>query len=933
MSSVTERWRRLNEVFERALEMDPSRRTAFLSDVCNDDPTLGHEVDALLASADRTLSSLKRPVEDAARQLTSIGRHIGTYTLIHPLGEGGMGRVFLAARADEQYRQFVALKLIHAGFTETELERFRAERQILASLNHPNIARLLDGGMTSDGTPYLVMEYVEGVPIDEYCRGWGLSIDARLGLFRNLCSAVEYAHRNLVVHRDIKPANVLVSADGVPKLLDFGIAKLLDPGAQRNLANTQATGRLMTPAYASPEQLRGERVTTATDVYGLGVLLYDLLAGSHPFAQTDNTAALVRQICELDPPAPSSVVERHEGSASADVRKLKTDLDYIVMKAMRKEPERRYASAAELSADVSAYFQGYPVRARTGSWSYSAGKFVRRHTVVVGASIVLAMSFAGFGTGMALLTARASRERLRAERTATFLADMFRAARPDEARGRMVTARELLDRGAARVDKELAGQPTIRASLLHTIGDSYSQLGLYDQARELAERSYRLRAQVLGTRNEATAESLFLLANTTRLKGEYGQAEPLFRQVVDIHRANLGDDNPVVADALSFLGECLELEEKDTEAESKLRQALTVYRRHGHNSGAQTRDYLARLLEKKGEYLEAVQLLQEAVEIDKRSVGTDSPTYTMALHNHAGALARLGDLFAAEVELRESVAIERRVLGSEHPNLGYALNLLGVVALDEGDWRTAEPLLRESLALWSRLGPNHTLTLTGLGNWARVLQAQGEYDEARTYFQRALGIAQQPTSTDTFHASWVLSRFALLEFDARNYSAAEGLAERALAMQRAIIGGGTAPETAKTMITLAEARVFQGDPASAEPILRSALEILKAKFPPRSPPVTAAQMRLGEALTAKGDALAAEPILREALASAYAPPFRIPSWQVGEAESALGWCLGALGRVEEAQGLLERAQQKLLADPRPIFRIESAAHLRSLGGN
>ncbi|MBV9301453.1 MAG: serine/threonine protein kinase [Acidobacteriaceae bacterium] len=932
-------WQQVDSLLQQSWEVDPWDRAAFLDEACGDDLELQNAVERLLAQDNRPLDWLKTPVEEAARELTFIGRRIGPYVLLRVLGEGGMGRVFMAARADEQYQQFVAIKLMHAGVwqSETMLQRFQRERQILANLNHPNIARLLDGGMTSDGSPYLVMEYVDGTPIDEYCREKCPSIEAKLELFRQVCSAVEYAHKNLVVHRDIKPANVLVTEEGTPKLLDFGIAKLLDPDSDwQMVSTTRPTERLMTPEYASPEQLSGESITTATDVYGLGVLLYELLAGEHPFAeQTGNPVEMARQICEVDPRPPSAVVLRSPDRRHSEARELKGDLDHIVLMTMRKEPERRYSSAADLGADLSSYLNGYPVIACDNGWVYRARKFVSRHKLAAITAMLLALSLAGFSAAMAILTQRANEERVRAEkerlsaeREATFLTDMFQAATPAEARGRTVTARELLDRGASRVDKELAGEPVIRASLLYAIAHAYKLLGVYDRAQKLAERSFKLRAQSLGFQNPFTADSLLLLATATRLRGEYGRAEPLFRQALSIRQMKFGSDSTVVADSLTDLGECLYLEGKDTEAESKLRQALGIYSRHSTNLGSVARNYLALVLEKKGEYMEATQLLNEAVEIVKHIEGSDSPDYTIDLHNLAGALQRLGNLFTAETKLRESLTTERRVLGNTHPDLGYPLNLLGGVLLDEGDWRNAEPVLRESFALWSKQGQTHMAVI--LSSWARVLQAEGKYNEAGQYFERALAVAQQPPNIDAYRTAKILSKYALLELDSGHYSKAEELAKRALKIQRAARGGETAPETAWTMIALAEARVFQGDAASAEPMLRKALTIFKTKLPPGYPPVTTAEVRLGEALTAEGKPDAAEPILRNALASAYAPPFRIPAWQVGETESALGWCLHALGDRREAQRLLQLSQNKLVSDPRPIYSKQARTHLNVL---
>jgi serine/threonine-protein kinase len=914
-----EHWLELDGLFQRAAELDPSRRAEFLDKACSGNNQLRDELEALLASVDKTLGWLKRPVDSAAREVAFVGRRVGSYVLLRLLGEGGMARVFLAARADAHYRQFVAVKLMHAEIWRSEAMRgrFQAERQILADLNHANIARLLDGGMTSDGIPYLVMELVNGLPIGEYCRENGVSLKEKLELLLQICSAVEYAHKNLVVHRDIKPGNVLIGEDCAPKLVDFGIAKLLeDSGAP----TTATTAQLLTPEYASPEQVRGEPITTATDVYGLGALLYYLLSGRHPFAEAcGNPIQLMRHICEVDPPPPSRALN---GSAR---REISGDLDRIVLMAMRKEPERRHPSAAALASDLSSYLNGYPLMARSSEWGYRVGKFVRRHRIVVGALTLLILSLAGFSVGMAVLTERANGERLKAEREAAFLADMFRAGTPQEARGRAVTARELLDRGASRVDKELAGEPAVRAFLLYSIADAYSRLGLYDQAKELAGTSYRIRARVLGSRDPATADSLFLFANATRLKGEYAQAEPLFREALDIRRMKFGEGSTVVAETLSFLGECLFLEGKDQEAESNLRQALATFRKHGPDPGGTARDYLARLLERKGDYLEASQLLTEAVEIAKTTEGADGLTYTMALHNLAGALSRLGDLYSAEAKLNESLATERRVLGNGHPDLGYPLNLLGTVALDEGDPRKAEPFLRESFSIWSKLDRSNVLVVSALNNWARLLQAQGKHAEARGYFERALITAQQQPGS-TYTVSRVLYNFSLLEFDCENYQAAEEKARRALSMQRSLRGGESAPDTVLTMTTLAEARLFQGDPAGAEPILREALAALKQRLPLEYPSVAAVGIRLGEVLTAEGKAAIAEPILRQALASISAPPFPVPAWQVGEAESALGWCLAILGRKQEARKLLRQCQAKLAADPRPVFRKQAAAH-------
>lgn len=451
-SSRSNRWLRIESLFYAAFELKEGRQ-AFLDEACGADLELRQEVESLLHSAGQTIGFLQQPVlqavQDASAEEEAVcGKRIGAYQLLRLLGEGGMGKVYLAARADDLFRKEVAIKIIRGGLLQNRavLLRFRSERQILASLDHPNIARLLDGGITDEGLPYLVMEYVNGIRLDDYCRMKHVGVDQRLQLFCTVCDAVEYAHKNLVVHRDLKPANILVTEEGTPKLLDFGIAKLLNPESQE-LTPTLTAERMMTPEYASPEQVRGDPVTTSTDVYALGVLLYELLAGKRPFRlERTRPFELARLICEQDPEPPSSASAANPELAARDAgRKITGDLDNIVLMAMRKEPMRRYVSVSALASDVRAYLTGYPVRARTSTWKYRSGKFVRRHKAAAAAAVIVALALIGFSIGMGLLAKRATRERLAAQRESQFLEGIFEAATPNRSRGQQITARELLD--------------------------------------------------------------------------------------------------------------------------------------------------------------------------------------------------------------------------------------------------------------------------------------------------------------------------------------------------------------------------------------------------------------------------------------------------------------------------------------------------------
>lgn len=930
------RWLRTEYLFYAALELEEGR-TAFLDEACGDDAQLRQEVESLLRSAGEKTAFFQKPVVLAAQEMGGpgsnqqeelSGKRIGVYQLQRLIGEGGMGNVYLAARADDSYQKQVAIKTMQLGFGQNRemLLRFRSERQILANLDHPNIARLLDGGITDEGLPYLVMEYVDGVRIDEHCRNHKLDTRARLELFCTVCAAVEYAHKNLVVHRDLKPANILVTGSGTPKLLDFGIAKLIDPGnGQPGL--TRATERIMTPEYASPEQMRGDAVTTSTDVYALGVLLYELLTGKRPFSlHTTRPLEMLQVICEQDPQLPSAVSAANPELGAPDAAQIvRGDLDNIVLMAMRKEPARRYVSVAALADDVKAHLTGYPVQARNLTWKYRSIKFVRRNKAAATAAAIVALALLGFSAGMGLLAKRATRERLAAQREAQFLEGIFDASTPQQAHGEEITARELLDQGAKRVDNELAGDPELQGTMLNAIGHSYSTLGMYGQAERLLQRAYTLRHRTLGENNLETADTLFNLATAIRLEGQYQRAEPFFRQSLAIREWKLGERNPTVADSLSALGECLYLENKDSEAEPVLRKALAFDREFNYDSFS--RNYLALLLKRQGNYPEALQLLRELVDYDRQHLGTNSADYALALHNLAGALIDAGDLAGGEAAERQALELQRRIMGNNHPDLAYPLNKLGILLLDEGNWQAAEPLLRESLELRRRtVGEQNASFGLALAYWGRVLQQKGEYDEAEKTVKQALAIITKANGPVDWYVARVTASLGVLQFDRGDYVGAERDARETLDIAHKL-GGEENPQAVAALIDLANARTFQGDLPTAESLLRQAIAIRSKEVSPTHPSLIAAEVRLGAVLTAEGKAAEAEPLLRETLASARAAPFPLLPWQMAEVQTALGTCLLTLGRSSEGQRLINASQSDLLKDPRPLFRhsLHSAA--------
>ncbi|HEY9231040.1 MAG TPA: serine/threonine-protein kinase, partial [Blastocatellia bacterium] len=533
-----ERWRQAKALLEEALAHDPAARAAWLAEACKGDAPLRQEVESLIASYEEDRDFMEAPAV-AAPSLAGAapapeGRMVGPYRLIREIGHGGMGTVFMAARADDQYRKRVAIKLVRRGMdSEQILARFRSERQILASLDHPNIARLLDGGTTDDGLPYFVMEYIEGQSIDRFCDEHKLTTVERLRLFRTACSAVHFAHQNLVVHRDLKPSNILVTPDGTPKLLDFGIAKLLKPELYAQTLTPTATSlRPMTPDYASPEQVKGTPITTASDVYSLGVLLYELLSGHRPYQIKSYTPVEIEKvICEQEPERPSAAIGRTVTTQSADGtltpetvsrpregqperlrRKLKGDLDNIILMALRKEAQRRYSSVEQFSEDLRRHLEGLPVIARKDTFAYRAGKFVSRNKVAASVALAFVLLLAVSLVIIVRQSVRAARERDKAQQVAQFLAEIFKVSDPGESRGASVTAREILDKGAERIDRELSGQPEVQATLMATIGQVYESLGLYDDAARMLETALNTRLALFGREHPDVAESMLSLA-------------------------------------------------------------------------------------------------------------------------------------------------------------------------------------------------------------------------------------------------------------------------------------------------------------------------------------------------------------------------------------------------------------------------------------
>jgi serine/threonine protein kinase len=861
-----ERWQLLQRIFTEAADLPEDRQAQFVKDSCGGDEGLADEVRAMLqCDAEPTNGPLTNALDAAIDATTTdrrqalIGTVVGSYRLVSVLGHGGAGSVYLAERSDRQYSAQVAVKIVESAALHPDMSmRFRAERQILASLNHPNIARLVDAGETEKGLPYLVMEYVHGSPVDRYCDQRQLNLDARLELFLQICTAVQYAHQNLVVHRDLKPANILVTEDGVPKLLDFGIAKLLDasPVVTQSLALTRMNDRLLTPEYASPEQILGRPVTTSSDVYALGIVLYELLTGRRPYTVTATSQLeLERSICVTDPPRPSTVVRRpvdvldSKGTTATSLaasrgvsperleKRIVGDLDSIVMRALRKEAVHRYGSVEQLAADLRRHLASEPVVARQGNWAYYSQRFVRRHAFGVAASI----------TGIALLTAfavmtsiqatrvanerdRATQEGQRAEQVSNFMLDVFAAADPFVNQGKEVTARELLDQASRRISGDLNQQPDVRARLLEAIGRAYRRQGQFDRAVVYLEDSVRLRRENTSPQTSGLAGTLTELALTLRELGRFDESERSFNEAVTILSSQGQERTAAKADLLVGLGQ-MELQR--------------------------------------------------------------------------------GNLDRAQDFLEQSARLNSELFGPEHPEVATVLSDLMSVSLWKNDLEGAEKLAREAERIYRvslpELHPDRVMSQYLLGD---ILARRGRTDEAGKLLEQALGAQRILYGDASPRTAATMDALALTRQAQNRLEDAEMLSREALT------AGGKAHGERHFMTgyyhtSLAGALIKERKYVEAEKEARTALDIYNTSLPADHQYVASAEHQLGEIMLETGRPADAEALLTAAVNRWQRTG--APQARIARSASALGEALSRLNRPKEAEKYLSESYQQLVA--------------------
>ncbi len=722
-----DRWQEISPYLDHALSLSEQERTEWIATFRAERSDLAALLENLLEEH-RALAQEHFLEEEPARpaiELSSTGETLGAYKLVSRIGDGGMGQVWLAERIDGRFERQVAIKFLNfAVASQGAAERFKREGRILGQLAHPHIAELIDAGVARKGEPYLVLEYVTGGQIDQYCDEHVLGVIARIELFLDVLGAVAHAHANLVVHRDIKPSNVLVSSKGTVKLLDFGIAKLLADDTSSSAATllTLGAGNAMTPLFAAPEQVTGGAITTATDVYALGVLLYVLLTGQHPVGPRPNSPAdLVKAITETDPALASQAVASSSDMAAAEnrgntpeklCRRLRGDLDTIVAKALKKKPEERYASVLALGDDLRRYLRHEPISARPDTISYQLRKYLRRHRAGVGVAAALLLLLAGFALLQAVQLRRITRERDRADRIAQFMTGIFKVADPDQKLGNTLTARDLLDKAAHDIDTGLGHDPELQARLMHVMAMAYNNLGLYSRAQALLERSVQLSTLALGPDNTQTVRSRQRLAWTLFQQGRVAEAESQQRSLIEVERRVFGPEHEETIGTMGDLATTLSEERRLPEAEKIQRDVLEIQKRvlgpEAHYTLA-SMDNLAAILLYEGRPQEAEKLERATLDIQRRVYGSENLTTVHYMMNEAEIKADMGALDEAEKMSLDLLELERRLIGPDSPEAAETTYSLGSIKAKEGKKDEALSLVRH--AVDHGLLPREALTL------------------------------------------------------------------------------------------------------------------------------------------------------------------------------------------------------------------------------
>ncbi len=852
------RWPEADRLFAEAMELSISEQEGHVETACRDDLELRDLVLELLRTERLSEGELEAPeaatsrefIEELASQPPPLSQ-IGRYSLIREIGRGGMGTVYLAEFEGEGFRKKVALKLLRRGIdTDDVLARFVTERQILASLDHPNIAQLHDGGATDDGTPYLVMELVVGETITAYCDSQRLTVRQRLELALEVVEAVRAAHAKLVVHRDLKPSNILVTTEGHVKLLDFGIAKLIDPDAGG--AHTRTGSYLLTPDHASPEQLRGEPVTTATDVYQLGLLLCRLLTGGLPYGTGTSAAARLEELANRpEVPRPSTVVttaaDRDEVAETRGVtaaqlgRSLAGDLDTIVCKTLQTEPERRYGSAEKLGDDIRRYLAGETISARPATLRYRTGMFVRRNPWAVVVAAVIAISPALYLALQVRHTREVETERNaaqveaeRAQEVQRFLIDLFASANPyrpaDPDLGRRITVIDALDIGAERLEESLRARPAVRASILSAIAGVYQDLGVYDRALPLRKEALELQRSLHGPEARPVRDSLGSLATIRAEMGELDTATELHERRLELTLAAEPTDTAEIADAHTRLGRHLWNLTRANEAETHLLAAVALAKggEVPPETEVESTRGLAEAQRSLGRLEESEKTARAAIELAGANFGEGSTDTALARAALAATLSNMGRFDESDSEFRKAIEGLEQTLGSDHGYLLTAMTNRAVLLSSHRKYAEAEELLTQIIEIGERVqGSDHPEVGDYLQNYAFVLTRLGRLEEARATYERVARIYRENLDDYNFHRGMPILSLSGVHLELGDPIAAESAAREALEILM-----NTLPEghyiTAIADCRLARALVLQDRHSEAAPHFKRSLDPLIA---------------------------------------------------------------------------------------------------------
>ena len=909
-----ERWCEIERVYHLARELPPVQREAFLEETCGGDEELRLEVKSLLNQGEEAEEYVRAAALAAKAQTLELrdlpGETVGRYRLLQKIGEGGMGEVWLAAQ-EEPVRRRVALKLIKAGMNSREvIARFESERQALALMDHPAIAKVFDAGSTHRGAPYFVMEYVAGVPITTYCDDSRLTVRERLELFMRVCEGVQHAHQKAIIHRDLKPANILVTeVDGksAPRIIDFGIAKALTQKQAQDTVLTRLGAPMGTLEYMSPEQAlsSGEDIDTRTDVYSLGVIFYELLAGVPPLdLRKIAFDEYLRRLRDDEPAKPSARIRTRDQSGAIEVarrrrteplaltKEIHGDLDSIALKALEKDRLLRYGSPSDFAADIGLYLNHEAVGAVPPSAAYRARKFTRRHRVAMAtvAAFVMVLMLA---TGISIRqTVRATKQRERADAEAAvaqavndFLqndllaqASAVTQSGPGKKPDLHLEVRTALDRAATRIAGKFNRQPQVEAAIRDTIGHTYLDLGLYPEARTQLERALELNKRASGPDDPRTLKTATRLGQLAVLEGKYPQAEALLSGTVKTQRRVLGAERRDTLSSAYSLATVYYWQGKYSQTEALLSQTLEIQRRVLGPEDPETLlsiNLLAAAHIGLREYAEAEALYSRLLEIQRRVLGPEHPSTLFSMVNLANIYFFQGKYAQAEVLYRENLEVRRRVLGPEHPDTLISLNNLAASYENQGKYEQAQALYSQNLEIQRRIsGPEHPFTLVSLNNLAEVYEDQGKYTEAEALYRKTLEIRRRVLGPEHPGTLETLSYLAALYQDEGKYALAETYAVQALKGRRHTLGSEQA-DTADAAADLAMAYQSQGKFVESEPLAREAFEFDSKKRPDDYERFRAESL-LGASLAGQKKYAEAEPVLLDGYRGILARKDRIP---------------------------------------------------------